>query len=423
MKYNLLTPLFSKPFRTVVALCLLATSSLLAQPTVDGLVAYFPFDGYPLSDNSGVGNRVIINGDSTLSCGVRGNSLRLDGIRSEAIFIGPVSFDYLKKADFTVAFYFKAFNLAGGGTMDIMSKRRACNSDSSFAIRYTPSSNTITVEVSEREGKRHVISKRMEFGRCWYHICVVRASNRLYLYVNGAQAGDPSVTATRVDITNDAPLAIAKSPCIGSTDRKLSGYIDELRVYNKALNIDEIATLFFAPDRIATRDTLIFLGDSILATITPTCATAFQWSPRGSTDIRQADSSQTIIRPKRGGRFKYTLAFRDGLCTALDTLQIDVIDTDSLDCSQIFLPTAFSPNGDLLNDEFFISNPYAISEFTSLEIIDGLGSSVFYSEDKFARWDGTFQGKLLNPAVFVWKARFRCRGQAYTKVGVVTILK
>jgi gliding motility-associated-like protein len=387
----------------------------------EGLAANFSFNSYPILDVSGNGNRAILGGDSTLSCGVEGNALKFDGITSEAIIIGPAVFDNFKIADFSISFYFKP-TVQGGAvaTYDILAKRKKCSTDSSFAIRYTPAANQISIELSENTRKRHIIVQRLDFGRCWQHIVITRAFNKLSLYVNGRLA-QTNLAINRVAINNDAAFTISKSPCIGSTDRKFAGSIDELRIYERALSEYEVAALNTNPDRIANRDTIIFLGSSIKMGITNTCATDFTWSPKeGVVDDKVANTS---IIPTKGGQFNYILAMKDQQCTAVDTIKIKVIDPIDLECTQLYLPKAFTPNADGLNDEFFISNPYAIDNITLFEILDSWGGRVFYTTDKFQRWDGTFNGQKVNPGVYLWKAKYKCKGQELSNFGSVTILK
>ena len=205
-----------------IILCLSITYTLTAQKVSinEGLVAHFNFDSYPILDKSGNGNKAIMGGDTTLGCGVVGNALRLDGISTEVIFIGPATFDNFKKADFSFSFYFKPSNQSGAAvTYDLFAKRKKCNIDSIFAIRYTPGANQISVELSENSRTRHVISQRLDYARCWQHIVITRALNKLSLYVNGRLV-QTSFSTKRVDIDNSAPLTLSKSPCIGTTDRK-----------------------------------------------------------------------------------------------------------------------------------------------------------------------------------------------------------
>ncbi len=405
---------------STIVIYLSLTTSLLAQNLDDGLIAHFPFDGYPIVDKSGNGNKAISNGDTTLGCGAEGNSMRFDGTSTGVLFIGPAVFDNFKTGPFSVSFYFKTSNQAGNATLDILSKRGGCNTDSVFAIRFTPISNQISVELSENATNRSVIIQRLPFSRCWQHIVVVREFQRLALYVNGKLA-QTSYAPKRVNITNAAPLRLAGSPCLTTTDRRFAGFLDELRVYNRPLSDDEVALLFRSPDRIVNRDTIMFLGSTINVSATNTCATDFKWAP--AADVANPLAAQTVITPKAGGVFKYVLTMKEPQCTAVDTLKVTVIDPATLDCEKVFLPKAFTPNGDGPNDYFFISNPYAIPELLDFEILDAWGARMFYTTDKFEKWDGSFGGKTLNPGVYVWKARFVCKNEIKSNFGSVTIIK
>jgi gliding motility-associated-like protein len=404
-----------------IILWLSMSSALMGQNINDGLVAYFPFDDYPISDKSGNNNRAILEGrDSTLSCGVSGSALRFDGLSSGMLFIGSTVFDNFKTGPFSLSFYFKPSNQGGNATFDLISKRDKCTADSSFSVRYSPATNQINIEVSENAKVRNVIIHRLEFARCWHHIAIVREVNKLSLYVNGKLA-QTNFATKRVAINNNAALRIAGSPCLATTDRKFGGFIDEFRVYDRPLNEIDVQLLYNAPDRIANRDTIIFLGRSIDARSTKTCATDYKWSPRN--EMSAPDSSKTKITPTAAGTFKYILTMKEPQCTALDTLEVKVVDPKTLDCGKVFLPTAFTPNNDGRNDQFYISNPYAIEELLDFEIVDSWGAKVFTTKDVEAKWDGTFNGKELNPSVYVWKVKYRCKGQDLQDFGTVTLIK
>ena len=58
--------------------------------------------------------------------------------------------------------------------------------------------------------------------------------------------------------------------------------------------------------------------------------------------------------------------------------------------SFINVPTGFSPNGDDMNDRFFI-HPYNVDE-VEIRIYDRYGSLVYHSTDIVEGWDGTSSG-------------------------------
>ena len=67
------------------------------------------------------------------------------------------------------------------------------------------------------------------------------------------------------------------------------------------------------------------------------------------------------------------------------------------------MPSAFSPNGDGHND-IFRAMPVGIREFKYLTIFTRWGQRIFYTADPKIGWDGTVNGKMQGPGVFVWMA-------------------
>ncbi len=68
----------------------------------------------------------------------------------------------------------------------------------------------------------------------------------------------------------------------------------------------------------------------------------------------------------------------------------------------IFIPNTFTPNGDGNNDLFLIFGNLPALKYLDIEIFDRIGEKVFESNDLHFAWDGTYRGKPLQPAVFVY---------------------
>jgi gliding motility-associated-like protein len=97
----------------------------------------------------------------------------------------------------------------------------------------------------------------------------------------------------------------------------------------------------------------------------------------------------------------YILTVTDPLsgCAASDSVKIEVLyDFD------IFLPIAFSPNGDGSNDVLYVRG-HNIKNLL-LEIYDRWGELVFTTVDVNSGWDGTYKGKPLDTGVFNYVLRF-----------------
>ena len=90
----------------------------------------------------------------------------------------------------------------------------------------------------------------------------------------------------------------------------------------------------------------------------------------------------------------------------------------------IYVPNAFTPDFDNLNDGFF-PNGFGISEKNyTFFIFDRWGEIIFESHEKFAPWNGTYKGKLVQNGVYVWKLLFTdINGKTHTELGHVSIVK
>ncbi|UAY53110.1 T9SS type B sorting domain-containing protein [Ferruginibacter albus] len=109
--------------------------------------------------------------------------------------------------------------------------------------------------------------------------------------------------------------------------------------------------------------------------------------------------------------------------TYKNSLSCDETYSDCIDPLDAYMPTAFTPNGDGLNDCFGFSRKLKDSlPFMDLAIFDRWGDRVFYTTDRFGCWDGTYKGKPADQAnyVYILRARTNC-GYAIKKSYVVLI--
>ncbi len=398
----------------ITILLFFCSTALLAQPS--GLVAYYSFDACTADDDSGNGGAGLIIGNPACECGVIGDALKLDGTTDHVILLTTVN-NFFDRQDFTVSFYMKSAN--SQGTQIVLSKNLTCDENNSFTVKVTPASNTLAVGLSENSSKQANVNSQLDFNTCWQHVVFTRRGAKSSLYLNG-KLKDESSAVSQVDIDNAGILTIGGGACAEfNIDNRFAGLIDELRVYRRALNINEIKELYVAPDQIATLDQTIFLGESVDVESNASCATEFTWDPIDFIDSPL--EKDVVITPEESQ--VYTLFFEDDVCLASDSIRITVIDPNDLACDEVFLPKAFTPNGDDLNDFYGISNPYAIQDLISFEIFDRWGGRVFFTDNEVEQWDGSFNGEPMNPGVFLYRVRFRCDGKEDTVVGSVAIIR
>jgi gliding motility-associated-like protein len=89
----------------------------------------------------------------------------------------------------------------------------------------------------------------------------------------------------------------------------------------------------------------------------------------------------------------------------------------------IYVPTAFTPNNDGLNDKFKVT-PVGIKSFDFMAVYNRLGELVYRTSDYNQGWDGTFKGVQLPAGTFVYVAQaIDYRGKKLFKKGTVTLIR
>ncbi|MCB9266180.1 MAG: gliding motility-associated C-terminal domain-containing protein [Lewinellaceae bacterium] len=155
-----------------------------------------------------------------------------------------------------------------------------------------------------------------------------------------------------------------------------------------------------AANIIGTLD--ISLGDSTqlrVTSLTDSLA-SFDWQPPGGLSC--ADCPNPVASPGESVTYLVTVADING-CPGQAQIEIFVRDSRKL-----YVPNAFSPNEDGRNDVFTVYPDKGVARIIRFQVFDRWGNKVFDGEGggsgQLPRWDGTFKGEPLNPAVFVWTA-------------------
>lgn len=116
----------------------------------------------------------------------------------------------------------------------------------------------------------------------------------------------------------------------------------------------------------------------------------------------------------------YILTATDSLgCRAESEVHI------SLTCSEdlVYVPNAFTPNGDNKNDMFKIRT-YGLNSIKSFRVFNRWGEMVFQTYNLSEGWDGKWNGQYCAPGVFVYSFEGTCaNGQDVMKKGNVTLIR
>ena len=100
-----------------------------------------------------------------------------------------------------------------------------------------------------------------------------------------------------------------------------------------------------------------------------------------------------------------------------------------MDCDcQVFVPSAFSPDGNGINDEMelFINCDYPF-EIKNMAVFDRWGNQVYSSSQASQFWDGTYNGQEMENGVYVWVLEYIVHtgtgSEPKVKTGDITLLR
>lgn len=156
---------------------------------------------------------------------------------------------------------------------------------------------------------------------------------------------------------------------------------------------------------------------------------SFKWTP--DTGIQNPGELIALVSPEE--TTIYTLIIYYGECSDQSFVMVQVAKKDSdpdienQKSNEVFLGNIFSPNGDRVNDYFFVQSNESTVIF-NFAIYDRWGNQVFRIENPRVNtpedgWDGRNLGRDVNQGIYSYIVRFEIEGKAKSLVGTVSIFK
>lgn len=166
-------------------------------------------------------------------------------------------------------------------------------------------------------------------------------------------------------------------------------------------------------------DTSILAGQPVpmeVVDINGSGFTSFSWSP--AAGLSDPTISDPVASPEESTIYTVSASTAAG-CQAQGTRSIKVYNS----VADIFVPNAFTPNGDGRNDVLY-ARPVGIREFRYFAVFNRWGQRIFYTADPSVGWDGSTGGQYVNAATFVWMAAgIDYRGVLVERRGTVIVVK
>ncbi|MCX7696422.1 MAG: gliding motility-associated C-terminal domain-containing protein, partial [Bacteroidales bacterium] len=163
----------------------------------------------------------------------------------------------------------------------------------------------------------------------------------------------------------------------------------------------------------AGNDTTIVLGNSVQ--LQASGGVVYQWSP--ATGLSCTTCPNPVASPSATTLYTVTVTNEYG-CSSTDDVLVKV----ELNCGDVFVPQAFSPNGDGNNDVFKVHGNCI--ETIQVKIFDRWGNKIFETTDPNQSWNGEFNGKEVNGGTYTYVVTGTLvTGESFVKKGVVVLIK
>lgn len=249
----------------------------------------------------------------------------------------------------------------------------------------------------------------------WDSICVNRPS---LFYNMSNEKGSPQVNYSW-NFNNGGPVVNVKDP--GTVTYTTVGKVDVTLILT-ALGcendpdtvIKKVQANVSKPGK-QYKDITVAEGAKVFIHARDSIGPYFQWLPM----IQLNNYNERFAEFTAINDVMYQIRISDiHTCVTIDTLQMLVLKKPGF-----YLPTAFTPNGDGLND---VAIPYLVrmKSLVSFSVFNRWGNRVFYTNQPNKGWDGKSGGVEQANGVYVWVLEFvDNNSKKVTEKGTITVIR
>jgi gliding motility-associated-like protein len=191
-------------------------------------------------------------------------------------------------------------------------------------------------------------------------------------------------------------------------------YMVKAVIYDRCLTDTTFATVTIQPDKSVRvpefiKDSSVCIGAQLSLDATTAFATTYRWE-------------NGLIYPNRTidqeGSYQVTV-MND---CSIDHKSFDVVYKEC-ECS-VFIPTAFTPNGDALNDVFKPVFRCFVKDYR-LKIFNRYGEMIFETRQINTGWNGKIGGSPLSTGIYIWTLQYKNPNtdEFITKKGTLTLIR
>lgn len=436
------------------------------------LVGLYGFD-FTAIDLSGNANDGVLAGNAVID-----GDLFIP--RDDVSFVGLPEELLQGVTDFTISFRirFDSFHYTGFAPYNYILS--VYNNNNAFGFGYVRTENAFRVHLQD---EYDVPLPDLLDSTRWYCMAVQRDGNQLRYFLDGEQVGsDLTVPSAPIEVAPDGLVIGQDKDCdfgCYAANQSMMGNLDNLRFYHRVLAAEEleqfcektIETIVYCEgqdpgpypaDGLYEENFLTADGcDSIRAV-----EVTLQENVYGEVDtvicggaavegytttgvyldsfpiLNGCDSIRTLnLTVLNGGTtfidtticvedayylYNKTGIYTDSFLSTYGCDSIRILDLKVIPADPLYIPNAFSPNFDGINDYFRIeAAPDLEVQILNLQIFSRWGELVYENQDAAVRqnlWDGRWRGQALNPGVYLYVLEYECLGRRRQETGTIQLL-
>lgn len=365
-----------------------------------GLKLYLPFTGNAI-DSSGNGNIITVSGPTLVNdrFGNANSAYAFDGVDDfMSLALGPG----MKP---TYPFTFSCWALINGlgtGVNDIFWNDYTIPGTTASGAMFGYSNGVWAGNVYN--GGNGAASRRSKESllpvpqNSWHHLAVVvNSATDMKLYFDCTEV-EGQYTGTGSGLTYASGQGMIGRGNGGSGEEFIDASLDEIRFYDRALNATEITYLYYYPSlppssflSLKYEEITITCDTTITLDATTPNVLEYLWSTGDST----AD-----LEIKKPGI--YWVRAYDGCAAKYDTVNVIA----GARANDVFMPTAFTPDGDGINDSIGV---YGLEQcfVGELYVFDRWGQVIYHTKKPLTNfWDGTQNDKVCAAGMYAYRIVF-----------------
>jgi gliding motility-associated-like protein len=249
-----------------------------------------------------------------------------------------------------------------------------------------------------------------------------------YSVVLQSAAGCDSTVNLNLTVNSVTRTSISRSICSGDNfvvgNETFTETGEYTIVLQSALGCDSTVLLNLLVNNLPNIDAVadqptVNIGEAVQLNVTTSETLTYNWTPADLVSNSEIQNPTAVLNESTW--FYVTATNGQTQCRFTDSVFVEL---NELSCSKenVFIPNAFTPNGDEVNDIFIPRS--VILKSMKLLVVDRWGHEVFESNDINVGWDGNYKGQPAQVDSYGYYFIGECsQGEKITIKGNVSLLR